>query len=113
MVAPIAVAIKDQARQQTRRVGANGHQPLAPTGREPVLNSLPKFWRDDRLVLVGVDFLLVRDIAPIKPVLQHQVKRAAREALAAGKLSAGSVPSLAHDAGPLELCLSATEPSSA
>ena len=90
---------------RTRRLGANGHRPLAPTGSEPALNSLPKFWRDDRLVLAGVDFLLVRDVAPIKPVLQHQVKRAAREALAAGKLSVGSLPSLAHDAGPLELCL--------
>ena len=52
---------------------------------------------DDRLVLAGIDFLLVRDVAPIKPALQHQVKRAAREALAAGKLSAGSLPSLAHN----------------
>src|ERR1700732_3154985 len=65
--------------------------------REPVLNSLPKCWLDDRPVLAGVDFLLVRDVAPIKPVLQHQVKRAAREMLAAGKLSAGSLTALAHN----------------
>src|ERR1700730_12701489 len=79
-----AVAIEDQARQQTRRLGANGYRPRAPTGSEPVLNSLPKFWLDDRRVLAGGDFLLMRAVAPIKPVLQHQVKRAAREALAAG-----------------------------
>jgi hypothetical protein len=66
---------------------------IPKTGREPVLNSLPKFWLDDRRVLAGVDFLLVRDVAPIKSVLHHKVKRAAREALAAGKLSVGSLPS--------------------
>src|ERR1700730_16339666 len=96
-----AVAIEDQARQQTRRLAANDHRPLAPTGSEPVLNSLPKFRRDDRLVLAGVDFLLVCDVAPIKPILQHQVKRAAREALAAGKPSAGSFTALAHNTQPV------------
>jgi hypothetical protein len=60
---------------------------LLSIDRELVLHYLPKFWLDDRLVLAGVDFLLVRDVAPIKPVLQHQVKRTAREALAAGKHS--------------------------
>ena len=30
------------------------------------MNSLPKFWRDDRRVLAGVDFLLVCDVAPIR-----------------------------------------------
>jgi hypothetical protein len=40
------------------------YRPLAPTGREPVLNSLPKFRLDDRLVLAGVDFLSYPAAAP-------------------------------------------------
>ncbi len=63
------VAIEDQARQQTRCLGANGHRPLTPAGSEPVLNSLPQLWLDDRLVLTWVNFVLVRDLAPIDVVL--------------------------------------------
>ena len=88
-------------------------QPLTTSPSPFIMASKPilatsagsSFFSWHRLVQAGVDFLLVRDVAPIKPVLQHQVKRAARETLAAGKLSVGSLPSLAHDAGPLELCL--------
>src|ERR1700731_49094 len=105
-----AVAIEDQARQQTRRPGAAGHRPLAPTGSEPVLNSLPKFWLDDRLVLSGVDFLLVRDVAPIKPVLQHQVNRAARERLGAPAPSRRLLTTPARSSSAFN---SATEPSKA
>ena len=75
----IAVAIEDQTRQQARRLRAHGQRPLASIGGEPVLNDLPKFRIDDRLVLAGVDFALVGDLAAIEPVLQHQVERAARE----------------------------------
>jgi hypothetical protein len=34
-----------------------------------------KFRLDDRLALAGVDFLLVRDVAPTKPVLQLKPPR--------------------------------------
>ncbi len=69
----------------SRRLRADRQRALLSIDRELVLHYLPKFWLDDRLVLAWVDFL--RDVAPIKPVLQHQVKRTAREALAAGKHS--------------------------
>ncbi len=51
----------------------------------------------------GVDFLVVRDLATVKPVLQHEIERAAREVLAAGKLAAGSRAALAANAQPIEL----------
>lgn len=64
---PAAVDIGDQARQQTRRLGANGQGALPPIGGELLLDDLPKFWRDDRLVRAGVDLALVRDLAAVKP----------------------------------------------
>jgi hypothetical protein len=56
-------------------------------------------------VLAGVDLVLVRDLAAVKPVLQHQIERAAGEALAAGQRAAGSLALFAHDAHPIELGL--------
>jgi hypothetical protein len=100
---PVAVAIEDQARQQARRLGAHRQGALSPIGGELLLDDLPKFWRDDRLVLAGVDLALVRDLAAVKPVLQHEIERAAREALAAGKRAAGSFPPLTHNAYPIQL----------
>src|SRR5262249_59727001 len=49
-----------------------------------------------RLVLVG-------DLAAVKPVLQHQIERAAGEAFAAGKSTASSLPALARNTQPPEL----------
>ena len=46
---------------------------------------------NDRLVLAGVGFALVNDLAPIDPVLQHQIERAAGKMLAAGHPSAGGI----------------------
>ena len=41
--------------------------------RNHFLHRLPELRIDDGIVLAGVDVTLVRDFAPIKPVLQHQV----------------------------------------
>src|SRR5262245_1886759 len=101
---PVAIAIDDQARQKARRFGANRQGALLPIGLELILHDLPKLGIDDRLVLAGVDLALVRDLAAVKPVLQHEIESATRKALAAGKYSAGSLAALAHDACPIELC---------
>src|SRR5208337_4242440 len=74
-------------------------------GRKLVLHDSPKLRIDDSAVLARVGDALVNDLAPIDSVLEHQVERASGKALAAGELSARSLPSLAHDAGPLELRL--------
>src|SRR5262249_45019130 len=111
---PSAVAIDDQARQQARRFGANRQGALLPVGLEVILHDLPKLGIDNCFVPARVDVALVRDLAAVKPVLQHQVKCAARKALAAGKYSAGSLAALAHMPVRSSSALSkATEPSSA
>src|SRR3984893_11637049 len=76
---PTAVGIDDQTGQQTRRLRADRQGALAPIGGELVLHDLPKLRINDRLVLVGVGFALVNDLAPIEPVLQHQVEGAAEK----------------------------------
>src|SRR5262245_66414066 len=68
---PSAVAIDDQARQQTRRFGTNRQGALLPIGLEVILHDLPKLWIDNCFVLTRVDLALVRDLASVKPVLQH------------------------------------------
>jgi hypothetical protein len=57
------------------------------------------------LVLAGIGCVLVHDVAPVDPVLQHQVEGAAGEMLAAGERSAGSFTALAHNTQPVELGL--------
>ena len=87
---------------------------LAPTGRELVLHDLPKLRIEDGLVLARVGGPLVNNIAPIEPVLQHQVEGAAGEPVTAGQPSAGSLTALAHNILPVEFALSsATDPNSA
>jgi len=49
-------------------------------------------------VLAGVNAALVRDLTPIKPVLQHQVQRAARELLTAREPAARSFATFAANA---------------
>jgi hypothetical protein len=52
-----------------------------------------------------VGFALVNNVAPIVPVLQHQIEGAAGEMLAAGQPSAGSFTALAHDTQSVEFGL--------
>jgi hypothetical protein len=84
----VAVGIDHQARQQTRRLRPHRQRVLAPIGGELVLHDLPKLRIEDGLVLARVGFALVNNVAPIKPVLQHQVEGAAGKMLAAGQPSA-------------------------
>jgi hypothetical protein len=71
-----------------------GDRRLAPIGGELVLHDLPKLRIEDGLVLAGVGFALVNNVAPIEPVLQHQIECPAGEMLAAGQPSAGSFTAL-------------------
>src|SRR6202040_2356632 len=70
--------------------------------RKLVLDDLPKLRIEDGLVLARVGFALVNNVAPIEPVLQHQVEGAAGEMLAAGQPSAGSFTALAHNTQSIE-----------
>jgi hypothetical protein len=76
-----------------RRLRADRQGALLPIGRELVLHDLPKLRINDRLVLAGVGFALVNDLAPIDPVLQQQIECPAGEMLTAGQPSAGSFSS--------------------
>src|SRR5438067_1232843 len=93
----ITVALENQARQQTRRLGAHAvkkgkryryyvstelitgsrSEHLVPVGCEPVLHDLPQFRIDDGIVLAWVDLILVSDLAAVQAILQHQVEGAA------------------------------------
>src|ERR1700731_976182 len=73
--------------------------------RKLVLDDLPKLRIEDGLLLARVGFALVNNVAPIEPVLQHQVEGAAGEMLAAGQPSAGSCTALAHNTQPVEIGL--------
>src|ERR1700675_2481790 len=73
--------------------------------RKLVLDDLPKLRIEDGLVPARVGFALVNNVAPIEPVLQHQVEGAAGEMLAAGERSAGAFTALAHNTQPVELGL--------
>ena len=64
-----------------------GDRRLAPIGGELVLHDLPKLRIEDGLVLAGVGFALVNNVAPLEPVLQHQIECPAGEMLAAGQPS--------------------------
>src|SRR4029077_9470876 len=50
-------------------------------------------------------FASVNNVAPIEPVLQHQVERAAGEPLTAGQPSPSSFTALAHETQPVEVSL--------
>src|ERR1700720_2759834 len=73
--------------------------------RKLVLDDLPKIRIEDGLVLAGVGYTLVNDLASIDSVLEHQVEGAAGEMLTAGPPSAGSLTALAHETQPVELGL--------
>src|SRR5580700_3676065 len=68
----VAVGIDDQAGQQARRLRAHRQGALLAIGRELALHDLPKLRIEDGLVLAGVGFALVNNVAPVDPVLQHQ-----------------------------------------
>ena len=102
---PIAAGIDDQTGQQTRRLRAHRQCTLLPIGRKLVLDDLPKPRIEDGLVGARVGFALVNNVAPIDPVLQHQIEGAAGEMLAAGQPSAGSLTALAHETQPVEFGL--------
>ena len=70
--------------------------------RKLVLDDLPKIRIEDGLVLAGVGYTLVSDLAPIGPVLEHQVEDAAGKMLAAAQSTAGSFTALAHDTQPVD-----------
>ena len=94
---PFAIAIDDEARQRARRLGTGRQGAILPIGLELIMYDLPKLGIDDRLVLARVAFVLVRDLAAVKPAVQHQVKRAARKSLPAGKRAPGSLAPFAHN----------------
>jgi len=71
--------------------------------RKLVLDDLPKLRIEDGFVLARVGFALVNDVAPIEPVLQHQIERSAGKMLAAGEPSAGALTALAHETQPVQL----------
>ena len=100
---PTAVGIDDQTGQQTRRLRAHRQCTLPPMNRKLVLDDLPKLRIEDGLVGARVGFALVNDVAPIDPVLQHQIEGAAGKMLAAGQPSAGSCTALAHNTQPVEI----------
>jgi hypothetical protein len=70
--------------------------------RKLVLDDLTKLRIEDGLVLAGVGFALVNNVAPIELVLQHQVECPAGEMLAAGQPSAGSFTALGHNTQSIE-----------
>src|SRR6202022_3800950 len=78
---------------------------LLPMNRKLVLDDLPKLRIEDGLVLARVGFALVNNVAPIEPVLQHQVEGAAEEMLTAGQPSPSSFTALAHNPQPVEFGL--------
>ena len=56
-------------------------------------------------MLAGVGCALVYDVAPVDPVLQHQIEGAVGEMLTAGQASAGTFTTLAHNTQPVKLGL--------
>jgi hypothetical protein len=78
---PIAAGIDDQTGQQTRRLRAHRQCTLLPMNRKLVLDDLPKLRIEDGRVLAGIGCALVNDVAPIDPVLQHQIECPARRRL--------------------------------
>ena len=69
------------------------------------LHVVPKRLVDDGFMLARIALALVDDLAPIDPVLQHQVERTARQRLAAIAAAIGGCPDLADDAGGIKLLL--------
>ena len=69
----LAVAIHDQSGKQTRLLRGFAERSGLSVAGQLHLDQLPEVGINDRLVLAGVDLVLVRDLAAIDRVLQHQV----------------------------------------
>src|SRR6266850_5744614 len=102
---PIAVAIKQQAGEEARLTMSCACVRLGGVAGQLCLNRIPQRLIDDRRVLTRMGLLLVDDLASIDPVLKHQIKRAAREWLAASQATRCARPELALDAAGVELVL--------
>lgn len=98
----LSVAVDDQPGEQARRVrGLAERSGLAVAGRL-VLDALPEFSLDDRLVLAGVDLALVPDLAVVNRILQQGIECAARKAVASCQRATSALASFADDAEPIE-----------
>src|SRR5215475_10325876 len=99
----IAVVVEQHAGEQARRASACAGVALGGVGGELRLDRVPQRLIDDRRMFAGMRLSLVKDLAAIEAVLQHQVERAAREWIAANAAARSGGPRLALDPPSLEL----------
>ena len=66
--------INDQIRQQARLAGVSAMLALDPVRGEPLLHWRLQVLLDDRHMRLGVVLVLLDDLTPIEPILQHQIQ---------------------------------------
>src|SRR5580692_12075670 len=99
----VAIGVEQQSRKQAWVLGPFPSAALDGIGGEPSLHRAPKLRLDDRPMLSRIVLVLVDDLAVIDPVLQHQIKRAACDRLAAPAPAGGAGPLLADNSLELQL----------
>src|SRR5882762_9666928 len=95
---PMPLAIEQQAGKQAGILHFLAVTVLHRVGGQLDLYLVPQRLVDDRPVLAGVMLVLMDDLAPVDPVLQHPVQRAPDNWLAAPASAGGTRPALAPDA---------------
>ena len=96
-------AVHNQSSKQTGLLRGRAERSRLTIASELLLDELPEFSVDDRLVLAWIDFSLVPDLAAIDLVLQQGIERTARKAVAARQDATGALAALADDAKPVKL----------
>src|SRR3981081_1922001 len=93
----VPVSVEQQAGKQAWALGPSTAASFDRISPQPPLHRVPKLRLDDRLMLSRVVLVLVDDLAMIDPVLQHQIKGAARDRVAAPAPAGGAGPFLADN----------------
>src|SRR5208282_3951149 len=81
---PVSGIIEDQAFEQRAGWPVSPAHFTATISGEYLLNLIPKFGPDDRLMLARIALLLVNDLAQVNAILQDAIEMAAAERFAAG-----------------------------
>src|SRR5437667_12703876 len=105
----MSLTIEQQAGKQAGILHVFAGAVLHRVGGQLGLYLVPQRLVDDRHVLAGVMLVLMNDLAPIDPVLQHPVQRAPDTRLAAPASARCAGPALAPNALSFELFLQQRE----
>src|ERR1700720_4044832 len=100
---PVAVAIKQHAREEARLPSFSAIVMLRGIAGKLRLDRIPERLIDDRLMFARIGLLVVNDLSAIDAVLQHQIERTAGKWLATRDAARGARPQLALDAQGLQL----------